>query len=148
MPNPSLLPFTFAAFPALRPAGFVIARVNERRASSNPLKDGRFCLMGTGLDGWKPSRENTQFEVIRQSDRPFKACGSTNFLSNGEKSTADFELELEIKIDDIDLNSAFRIRTRLTTAERTKEITAVPSMDPGRPGEITGRSGHIFAASE
>lgn len=142
MPNPSLF---HSRLPPFRPCvrlGFVIAMTLMSVASQIAAEDWEILFDGTGLDGWKPSRENTQFEVI---DRVIvgSSCGSTNFLQT-VKEYADFELELEIKIDDIDLNSGVQIRTRLTRQnDKGKSRPSIngPQVDLGKS---PGRSGHIF----
>ena len=74
--------------------------------------DWQVLFDGKSLEGWKPSRDNEQFEVVdgvilgSSSDR-------THFLHT-VKVYGDFELELEVKIHDVDLNSGVQIRTSLT----------------------------------
>ena len=61
---------------------------------------------GKSLEGWKPSRDNTQFAL---SDGVIVGTSSsqTQFLHTVE-SYGDFELELEVKLHDTDLIQAFK----------------------------------------
>lgn len=97
---------------------------------------------GKSLDGWKPSRDNTQFTL---SDGVIVGAsyGQTKFLHTVEKY-GDFELELEVKLADTDLNSGIQIRTQLT---RTNDAGKVRPSIHGPQVDIRkspGRSGHIF----
>ena len=67
---------------------------------------------GKSLDGWKPSRDNTQF-AIADGVIVGTSSGQTQFLHTVE-TYGDFELELEVKLHDTDLNSGIQIRTQLT----------------------------------
>ena len=104
--------------------------------------DWQVLFDGKSLEGWKPSRDNEQFEVVdgvilgSSSDR-------SHFLHTVQEY-GDFELELEVKIHDVDLNSGVQIRTSLTRSnERGEERASVhgPQVDLGRS---PGRSGHIY----
>ena len=97
---------------------------------------------GKSLDGWKPSRDNTQFAI---SEGVIVATSSdqTRFLHTVEQYD-DFELELEIKLHDTDLNSGIQIRTALTRKNakgQSRESIHGPQVDIGKS---PGRSGHIF----
>ncbi len=97
---------------------------------------------GKSLEGWKPSRDNTQFAL---SDGVIvgTSSGQTQFLHTVEEY-GDFELELEVKLHDPDLNSGIQIRTRLTRKNakgQTRESIHGPQVDIGKS---PGRSGHIF----
>lgn len=97
---------------------------------------------GKSLDGWKPSRNNTQFTII---DGVIVGMSSsqTQFLHTVEEY-GDFELELEVKLHDTDLNSGIQIRTGLTRKSakgQARESIHGPQVDIGKS---PGRSGHIF----
>jgi hypothetical protein len=97
---------------------------------------------GKSLDGWKPSRDNTQFAL---SDGVIVGTSSaqTKFLHTVEEY-GDFELELEVKLHDTDLNSGIQIRTQLTRtndAGKVRPSVHGPQVDVGKS---PGRSGHIF----
>ncbi|HBE71536.1 MAG TPA: DUF1080 domain-containing protein [Planctomycetaceae bacterium] len=97
---------------------------------------------GKSLDGWKPTRDNTQFTL---SDGVIvgSSSGQTQFLHTIEKY-GDFELELEVKLHDTDLNSGIQIRTGLTRKNakgQPRESIHGPQVDIGKS---PGRSGHIF----
>lgn len=104
--------------------------------------DWTTLFAGTKLDGWKPSRDNTQFAL---SDGTIKATSSakTHFLHTVDEY-GDFELELEVKLHDTDLNSGIQIRTALTRKNakgESRESIHGPQVDIGKS---PGRSGHIF----
>ncbi|QDV40617.1 hypothetical protein Enr13x_04230 [Stieleria neptunia] len=97
---------------------------------------------GDSLGDWKPSRDNTQFAI---SDGVIVGTSSdqTHFLHTVE-TYGDFELELEVKLHDTDLNSGVQIRTALTRKNpkgEPRESIHGPQVDLGRS---PGRSGHIF----
>jgi hypothetical protein len=97
---------------------------------------------GKSLEGWKPSRDNMQFAV---TDGAIVGASSsqTQFLHTGE-SYGDFELELEVKLHDTDLNSGIQIRTQLTRTNDAGKVRASvhgPQVDIGKS---PGRSGYIF----
>jgi len=97
---------------------------------------------GKSLNGWQPSRDNTQFTL---SDGVIvgASSGQTQFLHTVE-AYGDFELELEIKLHDTDLNSGIQIRTKLTRtngAGKVRPSVHGPQVDVGKS---PGRSGHIF----
>lgn len=97
---------------------------------------------GKSLNGWKPSRDNTQFAV---ADGVIVGTSSsqTQFLHTVE-TYGDFELELEVKLHDTDLNSGVQIRTKLTRNDakgQPRESIHGPQVDIGKS---PGRSGHIF----
>lgn len=97
---------------------------------------------GRSLDGWKPSRDNTQFTL---SDGVIvgASSGQTQFLHTVEKY-GDFELEVEVKLHDTDLNSGIQIRTQLTRTNDAGKVRLSihgPQVDIGKS---PGRSGHIF----
>jgi hypothetical protein len=97
---------------------------------------------GRSLDGWKSSRNNTQFAII---DGVIVGTSSsqTQFLHTVE-TYGDFELEMEVKLHDTDLNSGVQIRTMLTRENansQSRESIHGPQVDIGKS---PGRSGHIF----
>jgi hypothetical protein len=97
---------------------------------------------GTSLDGWKPSRNNTQF-AIADGVIVGMSSSQTQFLHTVE-TYGDFELQLEVRLHDTDLNSGVQIRTSLIRVnERGDERPSVhgPQVDIGKS---PGRSGHIF----
>lgn len=97
---------------------------------------------GKSLNGWKPSRNNTQFKLV-DGVIVGTSSGQTQFLHTVE-TFADFELELEVKLHDTDLNSGIQIRTALTRTNekgQSRESIHGPQVDLGKS---PGRSGHIF----
>lgn len=111
-------------------------------SSSAFAEDWATLFDGKNLEAWKPSRDNTQFALV---DGVIVGTSSdqTHFLHTVEEY-GDFELELEVKLDDIDLNSGVQIRTQLT---RTNDAGKVRSSVHGPQvdlGKSPGRSGHIF----
>ncbi|EMI46128.1 DUF1080 domain-containing protein [Rhodopirellula sp. SWK7] len=97
---------------------------------------------GKSLDDWKPSRDNTQFTIV-DGVIVGTSSGQTQFLHTVEKY-GDFELELEVKLHDTDLNSGIQIRTGLTRKNakgQARESIHGPQVDIGKS---PGRSGHIF----
>lgn len=97
---------------------------------------------GKSLDGWKPFRDTTQFTL---SDGVIvgASSGQTQFLHTID-NYGDFELELEVKLHDTDLNSGIQIRTALTRTNakgQPRESIHGPQVDIGKS---PGRSGHIF----
>ena len=97
---------------------------------------------GKSLEGWKPTRDNTQFSL---ADGVIVGTSSsqTQFLHTVEKY-GDFELELEVKLHDTDLNSGVQIRTQLTRTNDAGKVRASvhgPQVDIGKS---PGRSGYIF----
>ncbi|MFN3189421.1 MAG: DUF1080 domain-containing protein [Aureliella sp.] len=110
--------------------------------SSTFADDWAALFDGTSLDGWKPTRDNTQFTL---SDGAIvgASSGQTLFLHTVE-TYGDFELELEVKLHDTDLNSGVQIRTALTRKNKkgqSRESIHGPQVDIGKS---PGRSGHIF----
>lgn len=97
---------------------------------------------GKTLDGWKPPRDNTQF-VLTDGVIVGTSSSQTRFLQTVE-TFGDFELELEVKLHDTDLNSGIQIRTALTRTNekgQSRESIHGPQVDLGKS---PGRSGHIF----
>lgn len=97
---------------------------------------------GKSLDGWKPTRDNTQFKL---SDGVIvgASSGQTQFLHTVEEY-GDFELELEVKLHDTELNSGVQIRTQLTRTNDSGKVRPSvhgPQVDIGKS---PGRSGHVF----
>lgn len=97
---------------------------------------------GKDLDGWKATNDNTQFEL---TDGAIVGTSSakTHFLHTVE-TYGDFELELEVKLHDTDLNSGIQIRTQTTRtndAGKTRASVHGPQVDIGKS---PGRSGHVF----
>ena len=113
-------------------------------AATSQAAGGQWQVLfdGTSLDGWKPSRDNTQFKLV-DGVIVGSSSGQTQFLYT-EKEYADFELEFEVKLHDLDFNSGVQIRTRLIRGnERGDERPSVhgPQVDLGKS---PGRSGYIF----
>lgn len=105
-------------------------------------EDWQVLFDGTSLEGWQASKDNTQFKLV---DGGILASSSnqTHFLITTSKY-ADFELELEVKLHDTDLNSGVQIRTSTSrTNEKgdSREVIHGPQVDIGKS---PGRSGHIF----
>lgn len=97
---------------------------------------------GDNLNGWKASRDNKQFAIV-DGVIVGKSSGQTQFLHTIDKY-GDFELELEIKLHDTDLNSGIQIRTMLTRENakgQSRESIHGPQVDISKS---PGRSGHIF----
>ena len=97
---------------------------------------------GTNLNGWKPSRDNKQFKLV-DGVILGSSSGQTQFLHT-EKEYGDFELEFEVKLHDVDLNSGVQIRTSLIRVnERGDKRPSVhgPQVDLGKS---PGRSGYIY----
>jgi hypothetical protein len=97
---------------------------------------------GTNLNSWEPSRDNKQFKLV-DGVILGSSSGQTQFLHT-EKEYGDFELEFEVRLHDVDLNSGVQIRTSLIRVnERGDERPSVhgPQVDIGKS---PGRSGHIF----
>jgi hypothetical protein len=104
--------------------------------------DWRTLFDGNSLDGWKVSRENTQF-AITDGVIVGSSSSQTHFLHTVE-TYGDFELELEVKLHDTDLNSGVQIRTALTRTNargQSKDSIYGPQVDIGKS---PGRSGQIF----
>ena len=104
--------------------------------------DWQVLFDGTSLDGWKPSKENAQFKIV---DGVIVGSSSdqTHFLITTNEY-ADFELELEVKIHDTDLNSGVQIRTSTTRKNDkgdSREVIHGPQVDLGKSN---GRSGYIY----
>lgn len=111
-------------------------------SSSAFAEDWSTLFDGKNLEAWKPSRDNTQF-VLVDGVIVGTSSSQTHFLHTVEEY-GDFELALEVKLDDIDLNSGVQIRTQLT---RTNDAGKVRSSVHGPQvdlGKSPGRSGHIF----
>ncbi len=97
---------------------------------------------GKSLDGWKPSRGNTQF-ALDDGVIVGSSSSQTQFLHTVE-TYGDFELKLEVKLHDTDLNSGVQIRTNLTRQNpkgQSRKSIHGPQVDIGKS---PGRSGHIF----
>lgn len=122
---------------------FTILLVVISFCNSSAFADGWTTLFdGKSLNGWKASRDNTQFTL---SERVIVGTSSaqTQFLHTVEEY-GDFELELEVKLHDTDLNSGVQIRTQLTRtndAGKVRPSVHGPQIDVGKS---PGRSGHIF----
>lgn len=104
--------------------------------------DWQVLFDGTSLGGWKPSKENAQFKIV---DGVIVGSSSdqTHFLITTSEY-ADFELELEVKIHDTDLNSGVQIRTSTTRKNDkgdSREVIHGPQVDLGKSN---GRSGYIY----
>lgn len=97
---------------------------------------------GKNLESWQPTRDNTQF-AITDGVIVGTSSDNTHFLHTVE-TYGDFELELEVKLHDTDLNSGVQIRTALTRNNakgQSRESIHGPQVDIGKS---PGRSGHIF----
>ncbi len=127
-----------------RMAFAVIALCCGSTCCGTTLADDWITLFdGSSFDGWKASRDNTQFTI---SDGVIVGTSSsqTQFLHTLE-TYGDFELELEVKLHDADLNSGVQIRTMLTRENakgQSRESIHGPQVDIGKS---PGRSGHIFS---
>jgi len=97
---------------------------------------------GESLDGWKASKENTQFKIVNGVILG-SSSNKTHFLFTN-KEYRDFELELEAKIHDTDLNSGVQFRTSTSRANDKGDLREVihgPQLDLGKS---PGRSGCIY----
>lgn len=104
--------------------------------------DWQVLFDGRSLAGWKASQDNKQFEISGDTILG-SSSNQTHFLIT-EKEYGDFELELEIKLHDVDLNSGVQIRTSTTRLNDKKEVRPNvhgPQVDIGKS---PGRSGFIF----
>lgn len=104
--------------------------------------DWQVLFDGTSLNGWKPSKDNAQFKIV---DGVIVGSSSdkTHFLVTTSEY-ADFELELEVKIHDTDLNSGVQFRTstsRKNGRGDSREVIHGPQVDLGKSN---GRSGYIY----
>nr|ADY60567.1 protein of unknown function DUF1080 [Rubinisphaera brasiliensis DSM 5305] len=98
---------------------------------------------GSSLEGWKPSQDNQHFALV-DSVIVGSSSGQTRFLYT-EQEFGDFELELEVKLHDTDLNSGVQIRTSTSRPNGKGDPRFVihgPQVDLGKS---PGRSGHIFS---
>jgi len=116
----------------------ILVSVTSQAAAS----DWKILFDGTSLAGWQASRDNDQFELI---DGVILASSTdqTRFLHT-TKEYGDFELELEVKIHDVDVNSGVQIRTSLTRVNEKGDARFVvhgPQVDLGKS---PGRSGYIY----
>ncbi|MEP3478948.1 MAG: DUF1080 domain-containing protein [Fuerstiella sp.] len=104
--------------------------------------DWQTLFDGKSLDGWKVSGKETQFQLV--NGVIFASSSSkTHFLCT-ENEYRDFELELEVKLHDKDLNSGVQIRTKTVRTDgkgNTRPSVHGPQADLGKS---PGRSGHIF----
>ena len=121
-----------------------VVLVSALLAATSQAVGGEWQVLfdGTTLEGWKPSRDNKQFKLVVGVILA-SSSGQTRFLHT-EKEYGDFELEFEVKLHDVDLNSGVQIRTSLIRVnERGDERPSVhgPQVDLGRS---PGRSGHIY----
>jgi hypothetical protein len=110
--------------------------------SPTSADDWVILFNGKTLDGWKPFRDTTQFAL---SDGVVVATSSadTQFLHTVDEY-GDFELQLEVKLHDTDLNSGVQIRTHLTRTSDDGKVRPRlhgPQVDIGKS---PGRSGYIF----
>ena len=104
--------------------------------------DWNVLFDGKTLNGWKASGDNKQFQLV---DGVIRGASSskTHFLCT-EKEYRDFELELEAKLHDMDLNSGVQIRSSTTRVNDKGDIRPSvhgPQVDLAKS---PGRSGHIF----
>lgn len=126
-----------------RPCLLVTAVCVSLALASSVLADEWQVLFdGASLDGWKPSRENKQFNLV---DGVIVGTGSdqTQFLHTVQEY-GDFDLEFEVKLDGVELNSGVQIRTSLTRSNDQGEARPAihgPQVDLGKS---PGRSGHLY----
>ena len=104
--------------------------------------DWQVLFDGTTLNAWQPSKENAQFKLV---DGVILGASSdqTHFLVTTSEY-ADFELELEVKLHDTDLNSGVQIRTstsRKNEKGESRKVIHGPQVDLGKS---PGRSGYIY----
>ncbi|MCR9201390.1 MAG: DUF1080 domain-containing protein [Planctomycetaceae bacterium] len=113
------------------------------QASMEPASDDwTWLFRGENLAGWKASRGNGQF-AVREGVIVGTSTSQTHFLHT-TKTWDDFELELEVRLHDTDLNSGVQIRTQLTRVNdrgQTRPSIHGPQVDLGKS---PGRSGHVF----
>jgi hypothetical protein len=105
-------------------------------------EDWQVLFDGTSLHGWKPSQDNKQFKLV-EGVIVASSSDQTHFLFTTSEY-ADFELELEVKLHDTDLNSGVQIRTstsRTNAKKESREVIHGPQVDLGKS---PGRSGQIF----
>lgn len=105
-------------------------------------EDWQVLFDGTSLQGWQPAKDNTQFKLV-EGVIVVSSSDQTHFLVTNSKY-ADFELELEVKLHDTDLNSGVQFRTSTSrTNEKgdAREVIHGPQVDLGKS---PGRSGHLF----
>ncbi|MFN3159188.1 MAG: DUF1080 domain-containing protein [Rubinisphaera brasiliensis] len=112
-------------------------------ASFASAGEWRTLFDGSSLEGWKPFLDNQQFALV---DGVIVGSSSsrTHFLQT-EQEFGDFELELEVKLHDTDLNSGVQIRTSTSRPNGKGDPRFVihgPQVDLGKS---PGRSGHIFS---
>lgn len=122
--------------------GIAMSIILASVSSQAVANDWNMLFDGTTLNGWKASGANEQFQLV---DGVILGASSskTHFLCT-EKEYRDFELELEVKIHDTDLNSGVQIRSSTTRVNDKGDLRPVvhgPQVDLGRS---PGRSGHIF----
>jgi hypothetical protein len=122
--------------------GFFAALVILASTSLAEAGEWQVLFDGKSLKGWTASGDNQQFEVV---DGVIQGSSSskTHFLIT-ENQYRDFELELEVKLHDTDLNSGVQIRTstmRVNAKGDSRPSVHGPQVDLGKS---PGRSGHIF----
>ncbi len=105
-------------------------------------EDWQVLFDGTSLNGWLSSKDNKQFTLV---DGVILGSSSdqTHFLVTTDEY-GDFELELEVKLHDTDLNSGVQIRSstnRKNDKGESHEVIHGPQVDLGKS---PGRSGYIF----
>lgn len=134
-------PVRFATFMAGVALAVVVSTGSAVAAEWEVLFDGK-GHEPKALESWKASNDNKQFQIV---DGVIRGASSskTHFLCT-ENEYRDFELELEVKLHDTDLNSGVQIRTKTTRVNgKGQERPNVhgPQIDLGKS---PGRSGHIF----
>jgi hypothetical protein len=92
-------------------------------------EDWQVLFDGTSLQGWQPSKDNTQFKLV-EGVILGSSSDQTHFLITNSKY-ADFELELEVKLHDTDPNEKGDSRAMIHG----------PQVDLGKS---PGRSGHLY----
>ncbi|MEO1616836.1 MAG: family 16 glycoside hydrolase, partial [Planctomycetota bacterium] len=123
---------------ALVIAGFILASTHSRVTA----EQWQTLFDGESLAGWKASSGNQQFEVVDGVIRGTSSA-KTHFLCT-DQQYRDFELELEVKLHDTDLNSGVQIRTATTRVNDNGTVRPNvhgPQVDLGKS---PGRSGHVF----
>lgn len=112
---------------------FLLSPAHAQAAEWVDLFDGK------SLDGWAKTKGDAVFEV---KDGAIVGGGAakTTFLFS-DKEYGDFELEFEVKIHDLKINSGVQIRTKRFPSEKDVKTLKGPQVDLGKS---PGRSGYIF----
>lgn len=124
--------------------GIVLVAFCFSHFDASPSRAGEWQVLfdGNDLKHWEPTRGNEQFRV-EAGAIVGASSAKTNFLHT-KAEYRDFELELEFKLHDTDLNSGVQFRTRLTRENdqgKSRPSVHGPQVDLGKS---PGRSGHVF----